>query len=171
MLSNAYKNVLVSLRSTNNVIKTLEQKLYTIEKSNGRWNCYHLKLKLNEISNEVILLLKTKLFDCAIVDETDFIRIHERGYLQIQKRNSCTSPTNHSALGLALNYFVFFNERRNELQKAYDIAKSAFDATMEDIAYLQQYQQVTVKDSMLILKILNAKLTKWSPEIDEKRCN
>jgi tetratricopeptide (TPR) repeat protein len=71
------------------------------------------------------------------------------------------TPTHPIRLGLALNYSVCFYEILKDQKKACDLAKKAFD---EAISKLDKLDEVSYKDSTLIMQLLRDNLTLWTSE-------
>lgn len=69
------------------------------------------------------------------------------------------APTHPVALGLALNFSVFFYEVRCDPDRACKIAKDAFDAAISNLDHLDDTQY---KDSTLIMQLLRDNLTLWT---------
>jgi len=71
------------------------------------------------------------------------------------------TPTHPIRLGLALNYSVCFYEILKDKKRACDLAKSAFD---QAISKLDKLDEVSYKDSTLIMQLLRDNLTLWTSE-------
>ena len=71
--------------------------------------------------------------------------------------------TNPIWLGLALNFSVFYYEICDKTDEAKTLAKTAFDAALEDLDKLGEDQD---KDSTLIMQLLKDNLTLWSENDD-----
>jgi len=73
-----------------------------------------------------------------------------------EKELEATHPTR---LGLALNYSVCYYEILDEQAKACELAKSAFDEAIEK---LDSLNDISYKDSTLIMQLLRDNLTIWN---------
>lgn len=78
------------------------------------------------------------------------------------KKLEATHPTR---LGLALNYSVCFYEILEQPSKACELAKSAFDEAIEK---LDSLNDVSYKDSTLIMQLLRDNLTIWNQSSSDK---
>merc|ERR1719427_5860 len=67
--------------------------------------------------------------------------------------------THPTRLGLALNFSVCYYEILNEPKKACELAKSAFDEAIEK---LDSLNDVSYRDSTLIMQLLRDNLTIWN---------
>lgn len=81
---------------------------------------------------------------------------YEKAMKIAAKDLEATHPTR---LGLALNYSVCYYEILNKPKKACDLAKSAFDEAIEK---LDSLNDVSYKDSTLIMQLLRDNLTIWN---------
>lgn len=75
------------------------------------------------------------------------------------------SPIHPIRLGLALNIAVFYYEVSNSYQRAYQLAKEAFEEVMLELDDLGS--RAYSKDSKVILNLLRDNLTLWKAENDE----
>eukprot|EP00056_Hartaetosiga_gracilis_P016136 m.4038 g.4038 ORF g.4038 m.4038 type:complete len:119 (+) comp3789_c0_seq1:1-357(+) len=73
-------------------------------------------------------------------------------------------PTNPIRLGLALNFSVFYYEIAEDIQRACELAKKAFD---DAIAELDMLKEDSYKDSTLIMQLLRDNLTLWTSDENE----
>ncbi|OCB87240.1 14-3-3 protein [Sanghuangporus baumii] len=73
--------------------------------------------------------------------------------------------THPTRLGLALNFAVYYRDVLNSPERACHLAKHAFD---EAVAVLDQMQETTFRDSLLILQLLRDDMTLWYKEIQER---
>ena len=80
---------------------------------------------------------------------------------QIASENLKT--THPIRLGLALNSSVFHYEVMNDLTKACQLAKSAFD---EAIADIEQLDDDVYKDATTIMQLIRDNLTLWTSELE-----
>ncbi|KAH0573572.1 14-3-3 protein [Spironucleus salmonicida] len=71
------------------------------------------------------------------------------------------NPTDPIRLGLALNYSVFYYEIMNDSEKACELARTAFDAAIND---LDKLSQDAYKDATLIMQLLRDNLNLWINE-------
>jgi len=74
------------------------------------------------------------------------------------------APTHPIRLGLALNYSVFLYEVQQQINRACELAKHAFD---DAIAELDTLDEESYKDSTLIMQLLRDNLTLWTSSEDE----
>ena len=70
-------------------------------------------------------------------------------------------PTDPIRLGLALNYSVFYYEIMSDSEKACELARTAFDAAIND---LDKLSQDAYKDATLIMQLLRDNLNLWINE-------
>eukprot|EP00703_Trepomonas_sp_PC1_P004167 JAP92439.1 14-3-3 protein [Trepomonas sp. PC1] len=71
------------------------------------------------------------------------------------------TPTDPIRLGLALNFSVFHYEIMNDSEKACELARTAFDAAIND---LDKLSQEAYKDATLIMQLLRDNLNLWVNE-------
>lgn len=72
--------------------------------------------------------------------------------------------THPTRLGLALNYSVCYYEILNQPKAACDLAKKAFDEAIEK---LDSLNDVSYRDSTLIMQLLRDNLTIWNQDTDQ----
>lgn len=70
-------------------------------------------------------------------------------------------PNHPIRLGVALNFSVFYQEIKNDPQKACELSKLAFD---DAIAELDTLCEASYKDSTLIMQLLRDNLTLWTAD-------
>merc|ERR1711924_353914 len=75
------------------------------------------------------------------------------------------APTHPICLGLALNFSVFYYEILNSPERAFHLAKQAFD---EGIAELDTLGEESYKDSTLIMQLLRDNLTLWTSDMQDQ---
>lgn len=73
--------------------------------------------------------------------------------------------TNPIRLGLALNFSVFYYEILNSPERACRLAKAAFD---DAISELDSLNEVSYKDSTLIMQLLRDNLTLWTSDMQKE---
>ena len=73
--------------------------------------------------------------------------------------------TNPIWLGLALNFSVFYYEICDKTDEAKTLAKTAFDAALEDLDKLGEDQY---KDSTLIMQLLKDNLSLWGEHAEDE---
>ncbi|KAB2615555.1 14-3-3-like protein [Pyrus ussuriensis x Pyrus communis] len=78
--------------------------------------------------------------------------------------NAELAPTHPIRLGLALNFSVFYYEILNSPDRAYSLAKQAFD---EAIAELDTLGEESYKDNTLIMQLLRDNLTLWTSDMQD----
>ena len=71
------------------------------------------------------------------------------------------SPTDPTRLGLALNYSVYYYEVIEDIAKASEIAKNAFD---EAILKIDDIKEEDYKESTTILQLLRENMKQWTTE-------
>ncbi|CAL6046894.1 14-3-3_protein [Hexamita inflata] len=76
-------------------------------------------------------------------------------YKQAQVIAEQLNPTDPIRLGLALNFSVFYYEIMNDSEKACELARTAFDAAIND---LDKLSQEAYKDATLIMQLLRDNL-------------
>ena len=74
-------------------------------------------------------------------------------------------PTHPIRLGLALNYSVYYYEILQEREKAWEMAKTAFD---DAISGLDNVSDEYYKDSTLIMQLLRDNLTLWTSDMPDE---
>jgi len=90
----------------------------------------------------------------------------EKAYNAAYEESKNKLPSTHPIrLGLALNFSVFYYEIKNSPEKACELAKKAFDAS---IAELDSLKEDSYKDSTLIMQLLRDNLTLWTSNQDEE---
>ncbi|CAK8692615.1 14-3-3 protein epsilon-like [Clavelina lepadiformis] len=81
---------------------------------------------------------------------------------------SSLKPTHPIRLGLALNFSVFYYEILNLPDRAFTLAKSAFDAA---IAELDTLPEDSYKDTTLSMQLLRDNLTLWTSDMQAEEVN
>ncbi|KAF6142784.1 hypothetical protein GIB67_002648 [Kingdonia uniflora] len=74
------------------------------------------------------------------------------------------TPTHPIRLSLALNFSVFYYEILNLSERAYHLAKQAFD---EAISELDSLSEESYKDIALIRQLFRDNLTLWTSDIPD----
>merc|ERR1712130_231087 len=103
---------------------------------------------------------------CEIFDDNimyrERARIHYNEAFEIATNKlKAVHPTR---LGLALNFAVYLYEIAKEADKACFVAKTAFDAAIEE---LNDLNDASYKDATLIMRLLRDNLTLWTSESDQ----
>merc|ERR1712232_358133 len=152
-----------------------------------------IEKELEEISSDILDIIKTKLIPNSTSDEGkvfyhkmrgDYYRYLAEFQSEPTRKDTCDNaldaykeassisnselpPTHPIRLGLALNFSVFYYEIMNSPDKACDIAKQAFD---DAISELDTLNEDSYKDSTLIMQLLRDNLTLWTSDMqgDEK---
>lgn len=190
LLSVAYKNVVGARRSSWRVIASGEQAASENEKKQASYLQYKEKIEkeLNDICDEVLELLneyllprsetaaEAKIFYLKMKGDyyrykVEVARGEARNALIEESQSAYQSaydiasaemiPTHPIRLGLALNYSVFYYEILNQIDKACQLAKEAFDLA---ISKLDNLPEESYKDSTLIMQLLRDNLTLWTSE-------
>ena len=194
LLSVAFKNSVGTRRTAWRIASSLENK----EESKGGKNVKlvkdmktKLEGELDEICNEIIGLLDSKLIESAkeeaekifyIKMKADYYRyiaeyaqggqkkkVVDEAHQAYKDANEISTkglkPTNPIRLGLSLNYSVFFYESLDDKDKACEFAKQAFD---DAIAEIDQLEEDDYKDSTTIMQLLRDNLTLWESERNEE---
>jgi len=94
-------------------------------------------------------------------DKNKAAEFYERAVVVAKEELAETHPTR---LGLALNYSVCCYEILDKKEKACTIAKNAFDSAIEKLDTLND---LSYKDSTLIMQLLRDNLTLWTSEKEE----
>ncbi|XP_059068987.1 14-3-3-like protein B [Cryptomeria japonica] len=71
-------------------------------------------------------------------------------------------PTHPIKLGLSLNFSVFYYEILNSPERAFHLAKLAFDEAIEELDTLSEE---SYKDNTLIMQLLRDNLTLWTSDL------
>lgn len=189
LLSVAYKNVVGARRSSWRVVSSIEQKTESSERKQAMAKEYRetIEKELNEICNDVLDLLRTRLIPNAGSPESSVFYLKMEGdycrYLAEvatgDDKSKCIDssktayqkafdiskdkmqPTHPIRLGLALNFSVFYYEILGSPDDACSLAKKAFD---DAIAELDSLSEDSYKDSTLIMQLLRDNLTLWTSD-------
>jgi len=94
-------------------------------------------------------------------DKNKAAEYYEKAVTVAKKALAETHPTR---LGLALNYSVCCYEILDQKEKACSIAKEAFDSAIEKLDTLND---MSYKDSTLIMQLLRDNLTLWTSETEQ----
>jgi 14-3-3 protein epsilon len=192
LLSVAYKNVVGSQRASWRIISSIEQKEENKGNENNvrRIRDYRKKVEeeLNKICQDILDVLDNHLIPSSQSAESKLFYYKMKGdywrylaeWLTGDARKdaadrSLTSydsaadistkelaPTHPIRLGLALGYSVFYYEILNSPDKAYQLAKRAFD---DAIADLDKLSEDSYKDSTVIMQLLRDNLTLWTSDL------
>jgi len=98
----------------------------------------------------------TEVFKDSDTDKSECSRYYELAMDLAEKTLEATHPTR---LGLALNYSVCYYEILNKPAEACQLAKAAFDEAIEK---LDSLNDMSYKDSTLIMQLLRDNLTIWN---------
>jgi len=90
--------------------------------------------------------------------DTKAAQFYDKALVSAQEK---LAPTHPIRLGLALNYSVCYYEILKDKKKACELAKKAFD---EAISKLDKLDEVSYKDSTLIMQLLRDNLTLWTSD-------
>ena len=192
MLSNAYKNVIGKMRASWRAIVAIEEKLQQDDPKKVLAGKYlanivaELTVKCQELlhllDNDLIpklsnadakvFFLKMKadhlryLVEIASGQEENLDELKAKSKAAYTEAEALSeehlSATHPFRLGLALNFSVYYYEIENTQEKAYDMAKKAFDAAMP---LLDQLGDDEEDDVTTILQLLRDNLTFWSEEV------
>lgn len=189
LLSVAFKNVIGSRRASWRIVSNIETKEDSKASGNSRVGLikgYRSKIEkeVAEICEEILGILGDKLIPNAASDEAKVFYYKMKGdyhryYAEIdsgdeQKNLALKSYENASAaaaslypthpvrLGLALNFSVFHYEIRKDPELGCKLAKEAFDAAVSD---LDSLDEMSYKESTLIMQLLRDNLTLWTEDM------
>ena len=191
MLSNAYKNVVGKIRASWRAVVAIEERLSKDDPKKALAAKYRdgiveeLTLKCNELlallENDLIpkltkpeakvFFLKMKadhlryLVEIASGDEEgldELKSMSKSAYTEAASLGEESLEATHPfRLGLALNFSVFYYEVENSQEKAYEMAKRAFDEAMP---FLDQLSEEEADDVTTIMQLLRDNLTFWSED-------
>ena len=193
MLSNAYKSVVSKMRASWRAVSAIEEKLAQDEPKKALAGKYlvvivdELTLKCQELlvllENDLIPKLskpKAKVFFLKM--KGDHLRYlveiasgEEENLEELKTKSKAAyteaatlaaenlSATDPFRLGLALNFSVFYYEVENSQEKAYEMAKKAFDEAIGELDQLDD--DAEADDVTTIMQLLRDNLTFWSEEI------
>lgn len=191
MLSNAYKNVVGKIRASWRAVVAIEERFPKDDPKKALAAKYldgiveELTLKCNELlallENDLIpkltkpeakvFFLKMKadhlryLVEIASGDEEGLDELKSKSKLAYTEAASLgeksLEATHPFRLGLALNFSVFYYEVENSQEKAYEMAKQAFDEAMP---FLDQLNEEEADDVTTIMQLLRDNLTFWSED-------
>jgi len=105
------------------------------------------------------------LTECFSSNEEYKKQCQENYQAAMDLAESTLQATHPTRLGLALNYSVCYYEILNEKKKACTLAKNAFDAAIEK---LDSLNDISYKDSTLIMQLLRDNLTIWNSANEEE---
>jgi len=192
LLSVAYKNVIGARRASWRIISSIEQKEENKGNENHvkRIKEYRNKVEkeLSDICQDILSVLDQHLIVSSTTGESKVFYYKMKGdyhrYLaefatgaerKSAAENSLIAyksasdvavtelpPTHPIRLGLALNFSVFYYEILNSPDRAYHLAKQAFD---DAIAELDTLSEDSYKDSTLIMQLLRDNLTLWTSDM------
>lgn len=188
LLSVAFKNVIGSRRASWRIVSSIEQK----EDGKGQGNRvglikgYRAKIEkeISDICDEILSILSDHLIPNATADEARVFYFKMKGdyhryYAEIdsgdEQKNLALKayedasaaaeqlfPTHPVRLGLALNFSVFHYEIRKDPELGCKLAKEAFDAAVTDLDTLDE---LSYKESTLIMQLLRDNLTLWTEDM------
>lgn len=95
-------------------------------------------------------------------DRKDVIDKAQDSYKLAQDEAKALKSTHPIRLGLALNYSVFYYEILNQPDLACKLAKSAFDAAIQELETLDEEEY---RDSATIMQLLRDNLTLWTSDL------
>jgi 14-3-3 protein epsilon len=192
LLSVAYKNVVGSRRASWRIISSIEQKEENKGNENNvrRIRDYRKKVEeeLKRICQDILDVLDNHLIPSSQSAEAKLFYYKMKGdywrylaeWLTGDARKDAAdrslasydsaadistkelAPTHPIRLGLALGYSVFYYEILNCPDKAYQLAKRAFD---DAIADLDKLSEDSYKDSTVIMQLLRDNLTLWTSDL------
>jgi 14-3-3 protein epsilon len=194
LLSVAYKNVVGSRRQSWRVVKSIEHKEESRNRTENKVKAETYKGEIEgeilRYCNEIIQLVDSHLLGRAAAHESkvfyhkmkgDYFRYiceFARGAtLEDASQNALQSyqaaadiadaelqATHPTRLGLALNYSVFYYEIIKETTKACEMARKAFD---EGLPNVDELEGDSYKDSTLILQLLRDNISLWTAEAED----
>ena len=191
LLSVAYKNVVGARRSAWRIISSIEGKSDTeLKRETAKDYRRKVEEELKEKCNDVLELIarhlehekntEPKVFYQKMMGdyyrylveiepldskEREETANKSKEAYELAKKESKDLPEIHPIrLGLSLNYSVFHYEIKGCPEEACKIAKEAFDSAL---AVLDDVDDITYKDSTLIMQLLRDNLTLWKPENEE----
>jgi hypothetical protein len=194
MLSNAYKNIVSKMRASWRAITAIEEKLAEDDSHKilaGKYLATIVK-ELTLKCEELLKLLEEDLIPKLSKPEAkvffhkmkgdhlrylvEISRGDEENLDELKSKSKAAytdaveisgehlSPTHPFRLGLALNFSVFYYEVENLQEKAYEVAKEAFDeAAMHSTK--EALNEDEAEDVNTIMQLLRDNLTFWSEEI------
>lgn len=195
ILSNGFKNIIGSKRSSWRLLQNLEKKEEKKGNEANFQSVNDVKTKveneMRKICDDVQDVLDKHLLPSAKDAEYkvfylklkgDYFRYRAEFTNSKEHEDSCNKaeavykeaydlaereiPISHSTrLGLALNYSVFFYEIKNKREEACNIAKNSFE---EAIKILDDLERNKAKDTILIIQLLKENLILWNNEMNEE---
>jgi len=197
LLSVAYKNVVGARRASLRIISSIERKEESRNKQEhlSMARDYRKKVEdeLSHICGEILILLDDHLIKTASTEESKVFYYKMKGdyfrylaesttgdtrknaadkaldaYKAASETAEALEPTNPIRLGLALNFSVFYYEILESSNSAIELAKKAFDQSIEQ---LERLPEESYKDSTLIMQLLRDNITLWtsSNEDDDRK--
>ncbi|XP_020579623.1 14-3-3 protein 7-like isoform X2 [Phalaenopsis equestris] len=195
LLSVGYKNVIGAKRSSWRILSSIEQneEAKGNERNVRRIKSYMKRVEdeVAKVCNEILSTIAIHLLPSSISSESIVFFYKMKGdyyrYLAEFKTNNerreaadqslkayqaATStsmmdlpPTHSIRLGLALNFSVFYYEILNSPERAFHLAKQAFD---EAITELNTLSPDSYEDSTLIMQLLKDNLTLWTSDTPQE---
>ncbi|KAJ4807749.1 14-3-3 protein [Rhynchospora pubera] len=193
LLSVSYKNIIGTRRASWRILCSLEEKEDS-EKNMKTLQEYKKKVEEEtaRICNEILSIIAIHLLPNSTTAESivfsykmkgDYYRYlaefksdnekNEAADQSLKAYQAATStamtelpPTNAIRLGLALNFSVFYYEILKLPERAYQLAKQAFD---EAVSELNSLSEESYKDSTIIMRLLQDNLTLWSSDVSAAR--
>ena len=194
ILSSGYKKIISDKRNSWRLLNSMEKKEEKKNSSqieNIRIVKKNIEKELNQICDEIQLVLDKYLvpntsdseakvffmklkadyyrYKCEYIIGKEFDdtcskaeEIYKEAYDIANKEIPISSSTR---LGLALNYSVFFYEIKGLKEKAFIIAKNAFDESMK---VLDDLEKSKPKDTIFIIQLLKENIILWSNEKNEE---
>ena len=194
ILSAGYKNILYDKRENWRFLSNMERKEL---KKKSKQVIYiqeikkHIEAEIKKITENVFNLIdkyllpnsidtESKVFYmrlkadhyrylCEISKEKDFLdkaeQIYKEGYDLAMKE---LPHINNERIGLALNLALFYYEVKGDKKEGYQIAKKCFEETMK---YLEEFESIKSKDSLMLIQLLKENLIFWSNEMNEDEQN
>ncbi|XP_068641074.1 14-3-3-like protein G-BOX factor 14 kappa [Aristolochia californica] len=195
LLSVAFKNQIGSRRASWRIVCSIEQKKESRKNKDhvSLVKDYRsvVESDLSQVCTGILELLNSHLIPTATASESKVFYLKMKGdyhrYLAEfkigQERKEAAEdtmlayktaqdiaaadlePTHPIRLGLALNFSVFYYDILNSPEKAYGMAKQAFEEAVADLDILGEENY---KDSTLIMQLLRDNLTLWTSDTQDQ---
>ncbi|TVU24314.1 hypothetical protein EJB05_26745, partial [Eragrostis curvula] len=190
LFSVGFKNTIGAKRASWRILSSLEQKVTAGDQTGVMIDAYKRKIEdeLRMVCNEILSIIAIHCLPLATSGENavffykmkgDYYRYLAEFSTGNEKKaaadqalmayqhamvvaSSELSPAHQIRLGVALNFSVFFYEILNSHERAYQVAKQAFD---EAAAEINSSGDGAYKDSTLMMQLLKDNLALWTSEL------